>query len=198
MYKISVLILKLIGWEITGSIPPEIKKSIMIIAPHTSNKDFFIGRLAFWQLKLPVRFIIKKEFFIFPLGIIIKTLGGLPVNRAAGTGMINEVSEIIKTKEKIVITITPEGTRKLTRDWKKGYYFLAMKTKIPIVLGYLNYKDKKGGIGPVLYPTGDYEKDFEFITDFYKKNAYPRFPEKFNLSNILYTVLNLFFIFIIY
>ncbi len=185
MYKISVLILKLIGWEITGCIPPEIKKSIMIIAPHTSNKDFFIGRLAFWQLKLPVRFIIKKEFFFFPLGIIIKALGGLPVNRAAGTAMINEVSEIIKTKEEIVITITPEGTRKLTRDWKKGYYFLAMKTKIPIVLGYLNYKDKKGGIGPVLYPTGDYEKDFEFITDFYKKTAYPRFPEKFNLSNIL-------------
>ncbi len=182
MKQIASFILKLWGWKVSGSLPQEVKKCIMIIAPHTSHWDFIIGRLAFWHLGLKAKFLIKKEFFFFPMGSVLRWLGGLPVNRSKGAGSVNQVLDILNSYDSIVIIITPEGTRKYNPDWKKGFYYISQKANVPIALSYLNYKNKNGGIGQILKPSGDFEKDFKIIEDFYRNNAGARFPEKFNLS----------------
>jgi 1-acyl-sn-glycerol-3-phosphate acyltransferase len=182
MKTIAGLILKLLGWKITGSIPADVRKSVMIIAPHTSQWDFIIGRLAYWKLNLKARFLIKKEFFFFPLGYILRMFGALPVDRSKGFNIVTQSIDILNKFDDIVIIITPEGTRKRNDNWKKGFYFIAHKAEVPIIIGFLNYKDKIAGIGPSLYPSGNFEEDFKFIEDYYRKHAFARHPKRFNLQ----------------
>lgn len=178
---ISEILLKIGGWEITGSIPDKIKKCIIIVAPHTSNLDFYIGRLAYYKMDVNVRFLIKKEAFRFPFKRILKGLGGIPVDRSKKTDLVDQLAGRFEKHESLIITITPEGTRKLNKKWKKGFYQIAMKANVPIILGFLDYRNKKGGVGPVIYPSGDYEKDMEEIEKFYLDKT-ARYPENFNLS----------------
>jgi 1-acyl-sn-glycerol-3-phosphate acyltransferase len=178
---IASIVLRLFGWEVTGGLPQEVKKCIIIIAPHTSQWDFIIGRLAFWHLGLKVRFLIKKEFFFFPVGPVLRWLGGLPVNRSKGASSVNQILDIFDSYDTMSIIITPEGTRKYSANWKRGFYFISQKANIPIALAYLNYQKKRGGIGPLLLPSGDFEKDFKYIEDYYRDIAGPRHPERFNL-----------------
>ncbi|MBC8146764.1 MAG: lysophospholipid acyltransferase family protein [Bacteroidetes bacterium] len=181
MQKISKFILSIFGWKITGSFSKDIKKFVLVIAPHTSNWDFVIGRLAFWVLGLKVKFLIKKEFFKFPIKRIIEGLGGIAVDRSKSTNVVSEAVQLFNSKESLIITITPEGTRSLVKVWKKGFYYVATQANVPLILGFLDYKKKEAGIGPIIYPSGNYEEDFEKIQEFYKgKNA--RFPKQFNLS----------------
>ena len=187
MKKLSGFIFWLFGWKITGEIPDNVRKSVMIIAPHTSNWDFIIGRLACWKLRIPSTFLIKKEFFFFPMGYIMKALGAMPVDRDKGANIVNQSLDIINSKEFITITITPEGTRKYSENWKRGFYYIAEKAAVPIVLGYINYRDKTGGVGGMIYPTGNFDDDFSKILEFYKQNAYPKHPENFNLTDQLTT-----------
>lgn len=182
MALIAGFILRLFGWKITGNIPVHIKKSVMIIAPHTSQWDFIIGRLACWKLGINAKFLIKKEFFFFPVGYILESLGAVPVNRAKGAGIVPLCLEIINRYDKVTITITPEGTRKYNENWKKGFYFIAEKAQVPIILGYLNYKDRTGGVGGYFSPSGNFTKDFLKIEEFYRKNAFARHPDRFNLQ----------------
>jgi 1-acyl-sn-glycerol-3-phosphate acyltransferase len=176
-------VLRLFGWNTTGAIPEGINKAVMIVAPHTSYWDFVIGRLTFWGSKVKIRILIKKEVFVFPLGILLKKLGGLPVDRGRKNNMIDEVVRLFDEAESLVVVITPEGTRRLVRQWKKGFYMIALAARVPIALGYIDYATKTGGVGPLLYPTGDYEKDMEFINAFYLDKT-GKHPEKFNLSEI--------------
>ncbi|MFA4851267.1 MAG: lysophospholipid acyltransferase family protein [Bacteroidales bacterium] len=181
---ISRIYLKLIGWKITGSFPEGLKKCVIIAAPHTSNLDFIIGRAGFYNLGIKrISFLIKKEMFKFPLGSIIKTLGGIPVDRGRSNNMVIAISKMFKEKENLFLIITPEGTRKYVENWKKGFYHIAINAKVPIVLSYVDYGKKEGGIGPVLYPTGNFEEDFKFIEDFYRTKT-AKYPEMFNLSPI--------------
>lgn len=179
--RFSNFFLRLFGWDTSGAIPPDIKKAIIIVAPHTSYWDFVIGRLTFWGSKVKIRILIKKEVFVFPLGFLLKNLGGLPVDRGKKNNMIDEVVRLFDEAESLVVVITPEGTRRLVRQWKKGFYLIALAAKVPIALGYIDYANKKGGVGPVLYPCGDYEKDMVFINEFYHDKT-GKHPEKFNLS----------------
>lgn len=183
MKKVSGLILKLMGWKIIVNDEFRLKKAVVIMAPHTSNMDFWIGRLAFWKLQLPVKFLIKKELFRFPLGIFLKAMGAVPVDRKNSGNIIEDIVEMFEKTDSLCFTITPEGTRKLNRHWKKGFYQIATKANVPVLLGYVDYKHKTGGIGKLLVPTGDYEADMKIINDFYKSvNA--RYPEYFNLSEM--------------
>lgn len=150
------------------------------MAPHTSWIDFIIGRFGCWKLKIKVKFLIKKEIFHPLIGWFIRAAGGLPVDRSKGHSAINQIVNIISNSEEISIIITPEGTRKPVKDWKKGFYFIALNSKIPIVLGFLDYKTKTGGLGPVLFPSGDYQKDLEIIRNFYKDKQ-ALFPKDFML-----------------
>jgi 1-acyl-sn-glycerol-3-phosphate acyltransferase len=168
------------GWHINGSLPPGMKKCILIVAPHTSARDFIIGRFACWYLKIKVKFLIKKEAFKPVLAPIIKGCGGVPVDRSRGGSTVNQVARTIKESDEICIIITPEGTRKAVLHWKKGFYFIALHAEIPIVLCLLDYAKKDGGIGPVLYPTGNFEKDLIQIRAFYSDKQ-GRYPELFLL-----------------
>ncbi len=181
MHFLAKLILKILGWKIDNSFPRGIDKSVIIMAPHTSNYDFIIGWLSLCYLKVKPSLIIKKEAFGFPAGIFLKAMGGIPVDRQNSANTLKSINKLYKEKDSMHLVVTPEGTRKLTNNWKKGFYFIAKKTDVPIILGYLDYKKKTGGVGPVINPSGDFEKDFECIANFYKDKT-ARHPEKFNLS----------------
>ena len=181
MKFLSRIILRLWGWKINGCIPPDVKKCIIIVAPHTSNYDFIIGRLAYFSLGIKARFLIKKEVFVFPISGLLKAMGGIPVNRGKRNNMVDNIAEMFEKSESLYVVITPEGTRKLVRKWKKGFYFIAQKANIPISLGYMDYAKKEGGVGPLIIPSGDYKKDLTEIENFYKTMT-PCHPEKFNLS----------------
>ncbi|MDR0969252.1 MAG: 1-acyl-sn-glycerol-3-phosphate acyltransferase [Lentimicrobiaceae bacterium] len=179
--SISKIVVKISGWKIIGELPKEIKKCVIIVAPHTSMWDFVIGRLVYWTFDVPVRFLIKKEMFDNPFGWLLKKFGGIPVNRGKQNNMIDYVTKLFDRFEKLNVVITPEGTRKFTRHWKKGFYYIALKANVPIAIAFIDYGKKEGGFGPMLYPSGNFDADFKIIEDFYKTKT-ARHPKQFNLS----------------
>ncbi|OQX77182.1 MAG: hypothetical protein B6D61_07580 [Bacteroidetes bacterium 4484_249] len=181
MYYISKWILKLIGWKVVGEIPADIKKCVVISAPHTSNLDFFIGRLAYFSIRLKVKILIKREMFFFPTGGLLKRFGGIPVDRSKRNDAVENVAKLFAQYDSLYITIAPEGTRKLNRHWKKGFYYIALAAKVPIALGFIDYKVKEIGIGKFITPSGNYEEDLKIIEDFYRGIG-AKHPELFNLS----------------
>jgi len=173
------LILRLAGWKVTGPLPAD--KSVVAMAPHTSNLDFLLGWLGYTSLGIKSHFLIKKEVFKWYSAGIIKAMGGIPVDRSHSTNVVMQVTEEFNRRDKFIVTITPEGTRKLNRHWKKGFYFIAHSAHVPIMLGFLDYKKKEGGFGYSYTPSGDWEKDYHILEEFYKTKT-ARYPEKFNLS----------------
>ena len=171
----------MMGWKMAGTFPFEYGKAILLEAPHTSGWDFLIGWAGLSALGIRVRFLIKKEMFVFPLGPLIRAMGAIPVDRGKRNNMVDYVSELFGQYDSFYMVITPEGTRKYSRHWKKGFYHISLKAGVPVVLCYLDYGKKEGGIGPVIWPSGDYEVDFKAIEDFYRGRK-AKFPENFNLS----------------
>jgi 1-acyl-sn-glycerol-3-phosphate acyltransferase len=181
---ISVLakfVLRLMGWHTSAVLPEDICKVVLIVAPHTSYWDFVIGRMTFWSSKLKIRVLIKKEAFVFPLGWFLRKLGGVPVARGQRNNLVEQAASTFQMNSTMVLVITPEGTRRKVRHWKKGFYYIALEAKVPIALGFIDYGTKTGGIGPLVYPTGNYEKDMTVIMDFYRDKK-GRYPENFNLN----------------
>ena len=179
--RFASFILRSIGWHVEGHIPGNISKFIVIMAPHTSNWDFILGWLGFGSLGLNSKYLIKKEAFFFPLGYIVKWLGGIPVDRGRSNNVVMEVCDLFQHSEDLIITLTPEGTRSLNRNWKRGFYYIALHAKVPVMLGFLDYREKNGGFGPLVHITGNFEQDMAIIEDFYKTKT-ALYPEKFNLS----------------
>jgi 1-acyl-sn-glycerol-3-phosphate acyltransferase len=174
-------ILKLFGWSVVNMIPPDAKKFVTLMAPNTSNWDFLVGWFGYMSIGINSKYLIKKEAFAFPLGGLVTAMGGLPVDRKASTNIVLQVGEMFKKDDNLIITIAPEGTRSLSRNWKRGFYYIALNAKVPIALGFLDYKSKTGGVGKMITPSGNYEEDLKEIEAFYfDKEA--RFPENFNLS----------------
>ena len=174
-------ILKLWGWDCSRAALGDVKKCVIIGAPHTSNFDFILGRLTYWALGIKIHFLIKKEWFKFPFGILARRMGGIPVDRSKPSHLTEQVVRMFEANENFYVIITPEGTRSLRKQWKKGFYYIALKAGVPIALGYADYGRKKGGIGPLIYPTGNLEEDMKIIEEFYS-DITARHPEKFNLS----------------
>lgn len=172
-----------LGWKVKGALPPEVKKCIIVVAPHTSMMDFIIGRLAFWFLRIKVNFLIKKEAFTPWVGWLIKGSGGIPVDRSRAAHVTGHVVKMIQESENIVIVITPEGTRELVTHWKKGFYFLAQNAGIPVALAYIDWGKKRGGIGPIIWPSGDYDSDMNKIREFYV-GMQGKHPECFSIDSV--------------
>lgn len=183
MKQVSGFLLRINGWKI--KVPDEYKltKAVVIMAPHTSMSDFWIGRLAFWYLKMKVCFLIKKEMFFFPIAPILKAMGGIPVDRKNSGTLREDIVNMFVERKSFVLTITPEGTRKLNHHWKKGFYYIALKADVPVLLGYLDYKSKTGGIGKIVKPTGNFAADMKEIELFYHHIS-AKYPENFNLSRM--------------
>ena len=178
---LALIILKTFGWKIVAGMPDGVRKGVLIVAPHTSNWDFVIGRLFFIVLGINSKYLIKKESFVGPIGYILKKLGGIPIDRKNSNNVVNEVAHLFRENKELVVIITPEGTRKLIKNWKKGYYYIAEVAKVPVIVAFIDYAKKEGGIASVFIPTGDYEKDFQPIRElFLTKQA--KYPEMFSLS----------------
>lgn len=174
---ISHIIFKISGWKVVGRFPKNVPKCVMIAAPHTSNWDFFYARCAFYIMEVDLRFTIKKEAINWPVvGSWIKYMGALPVDRSKNNSLVQAMVDIFNQNEKMVIMITPEGTRKYQPRWRRGFYHAALGAGVPISLGYLDYAKKEAGVGPMIYPTGDIEKDLEEILAFYRTKT-GKFPE---------------------
>jgi 1-acyl-sn-glycerol-3-phosphate acyltransferase len=173
------------GWKVVRNgheVLPE--KCVVVAAPHTSNFDFPIARSAFEILRMPVRFTIKKEWLGFPLGWLMRSLGAIGIDRNPEGGenkfsQVEAMANLFREHEKLAVLVTPEGSRSLRTEWKTGFYHVARLASVPMVLGYLDYQKKEAGIGKIIYPGEDMEKDMKEIMEFYKGiNA--RFPEKFS------------------
>ncbi len=161
-------ILSWFGWRVEHSVPNR-EKCVICVAPHTSNTDLWVGLLAFATLKRgKPHFLMKKEWFRFPLGWFFRLLGGFPVDRSQHTSITDQMAQHIKTTDHFILAVTPEGTRKPNADWKKGFYFIALKAEVPIQLAYIDYKEKRVGIGKEIMPSGDVEADIKKIKEYYK------------------------------
>jgi len=176
--RISKIILILMGWKVEGE-PPSIKKFVFIAAPHTSNWDFPIGRLSTSVLGINLKVLMKKSWFFFPLGYIFSWLGAMPVDRSKSGTVIDHIVSLFKEQEEFVFAITPEGTRSYVEFWKTGFYTIALKANVPIVLGYLDFKKRVTGVGPTILLSGDKEADFKKITDFYSQ-VHAKHPKLYN------------------
>lgn len=163
--KIAKQLLKLMGWKIDDSTPEGVKKAVVIMGPHTSNWDFIIGRLAFISFGMPTKLLIKKEAFIPPFGWILKSMGGIPVDRKKNNKFTDQAKAIFDKYEDIYMVFTPEGTRSYNPNWKKGFYYVAQKVEVPIYIGYMDYDKKIGGFLEPFEPTGNIDKDIAYIKD---------------------------------
>lgn len=176
--RISAFILWLMGWRVNGE-KPKLKKFVFLAAPHTSNWDFPIGRLSNSKLDINLKVLMKKSWFFFPMGIIMRSLGAVPIDRSKSGTILDFVIDLFKKNEEFVFAITPEGTRSYVEYWRTGFYYIALKANVPIVCGYLDFAKKETGIGPVIYPTGNAEEDFEKIMSFYRTIT-AKHPDQFN------------------
>jgi 1-acyl-sn-glycerol-3-phosphate acyltransferase len=173
---LSLLLLKLCGWKTVGKMPPQ-PKFVMIVAWHTTNWDLFYGSIVALALKADVVFLAKRELFRRPFGPLIKWLGGIPIERKESHHIVNQMIQKCNESERFVLAIAPEGTRKKVQYWKSGFYHIAYGARVPLQLAFLDYEKKCGGAGPLMYLTGDMEKDFDAIRDFYA-TVRGKYPDK--------------------
>lgn len=165
---LSLAILRLSGWRVEGSLPPHAAKSVLIAAPHTSNWDLPYTLMLAFVLRLRVYWIGKQSLFRAPFGGVMRWLGGIPVNRDQANNLVTSSAQAMrKAHGPIQLIVPPEGTRGKTRHWKTGFYFIARQAGVPIVLAFVDYERKVGGLGPVFNPTGDLEQDMRAIKAFY-------------------------------
>ena len=179
--------LELMGWQIDNHWDLNIDQCVMIAAPHTSNWDALYARLALKALGVNVRITIKDSYMKFPFGPFVRAMGGIGIDRrpkAVGEerpSMVQLMTDLFKTHPKLVMLVTPEGTRSKQEKWKTGFYHVAINAGVPIALAYMDYEKKKTGIGKIIYPTGDYQKDMAEIMEFYGQ-INPKYPELFSVD----------------
>jgi 1-acyl-sn-glycerol-3-phosphate acyltransferase len=176
----AVLYLKLTGWKKEGQAPIH-DKYIVIAAPHTSNWDFPISLAILLSFKIKPYWMGKAGMFRWPFGLFFRLLGGIPIDRSKSNNAVEQSIEAIKRKMKMVLVISPEGTRKKVAYWKTGFYHIAHGARVPIALGFLDYGRKAGGFGQVFNTTGNIEADMRVIQFFYK-GITAKYPEKSSLA----------------
>lgn len=164
--RLARAVLRLFGWEVVDRRPPE-PRYVVVVAPHTSNWDFPVGILARSAMGMDGRWVGKKSLFRFPLGPIMRALGGVPVDRSVSQNFVGQVAERMRSEEAFVLVITPEGTRSRVERWKTGFYYIALEADVPIALAFLDFERKRVGVGGWIRPTGDLESDMDRIREFY-------------------------------
>lgn len=174
--NISSFILKIAGWKVDQAVKPE-NRCILIGAPHTTNWDFPLTLLALSCMDIRFNWVAKHSLFRWPLGPIFRVIGGVPVDRSSGTGFLKAMIRLFKERKHFVLAIAPEGTRAKTKYWKGGFYTLACKAGVPVVLGYVDYPKKTIGLGQKIVMSGDIEQDFAAIQTFYQDKV-GKYPEK--------------------
>ena len=161
------LLCKRLGWKIDVSVELS-QKCVICLAPHTSNWDFIYSMLYKFATGINSNFLMKKEWFFWPLGPVFRKLGGIPVYRDKKTSMTDNLADAAVKAKSFRLSITPEGTRKANPQWKRGFYYIALKAGIPILLYGLDYERKLIYCHRSFVPTGDVERDMLEIKDYFK------------------------------
>lgn len=172
-----LILFRMMGWtaEVTVSRP---EKYIIAVAPHTSNWDFLIGLLYSRAEGFRCDFMMKKEWFFWPLGPIFRAIGGIPVQRSVHTSLTDQLANEAQSRSTFHLCITPEGTRRAVKDWKKGFYYIALKANIPILLYGLDYRHKRVVCTKMVIPNGQAEEQMAEIKTYFN-NFTGKNPENF-------------------
>ena len=182
LYRLAKFVLWAGGWRAVGTLP-DLPKFVVIGAPHTSNWDWF------WMLPFAIVFrtevvwMVKHTVYRWPFKSILRRIGAIPIDRRSSHNVVEQAIQAFENNERLVMLLTPEGTRKRLPYWKSGFYHIARGANVPIVLGFLDYKRKVGGVGPTMMPTGDIEADMKVIRDFYA-GITAKHPEKTSDINV--------------
>lgn len=184
--RFNLFIMHIFGWDVIGN-PEDLaywesfQKAVTIEAPHTAIVDWWWGYLTIRSIGKKPCILINKKFFFFPLGNLLRACGGIPVYKdGSSKNLYAQLTKKIKETDRMLIVITPEGTRKKVKRWRKGFYVIAQQAEIPLVLSGLDYKKKRAILGPKFEISGDFNKDIIEIGKFYEDFT-ARHPEKFVL-----------------
>lgn len=175
--NLASLILKIAGWSVKVTVP-DYPKVIICVAPHTSNWDFILGKLAYASIGRKAGFMMKEAWFFFPLGYFFKAIGGVPVPRKSRDSLVKSVIERFDSATHMALAITPEGTRSRTTRWHTGFLRIAEGAHVPIVLGVIDFKTKQIMIEQEFTPTGNIEEDMKAIKAYYRPFT-GKYPDKF-------------------
>ncbi len=170
------MILRIGGWTAVGGIP-DAPKAIFIAAPHTSNWDGFWALVYKVAVDIDVKFFAKHSLFWFPLGNLLRALGGIDLDRGKAGSAVDQAIRLFDEQESFYFGLAPEGTRRKTSGWKTGFYRIATGAQVPVYVGFLDYGRKRVGIGPRVDLSGDPQADLDVIRDLYK-DVQGRWPEK--------------------
>ena len=179
MKSICSLILRLLGWKRVGGVVPH-PKCIIIGIPHTSNLDFVISWLFYTSMGGKATVMVKKEIFFWPLGYFIKKMGGVPIDRSKGANVIRQAIQLFNEREHMHLALTPEGTRKRTKNWKAGFHTIATNANVPVYLGSFDWGRKEIAIGERFEITADSKEDIKRMKDIYReKGVVGKFSDQF-------------------
>ena len=166
-YFIGRFWLWLFGWKIRGE-APAYRKFVLIAAPHTSNWDFPFMIATAYAMRVRISWFGKHTLFAPPLGWLMRSLGGIPVDRRSPQTLVMQMVERFRASDDLVLAVPPEGTRSKVSVWKSGFYHIAVESKVPIALGYLDYERKLCGLGMFVIPSGNVSEDMNLIRSFYR------------------------------
>ncbi len=164
--RLALFLMWIFRWRMEGELP-DTPKFVLIAAPHTSNWDLPVMLSLAFAFRTGMFWMGKDALFRRPFGAVMRWLGGIPIDRSKSHDVVQQSAEHFRKADSLVMVVPPEGTRQKVRYWKTGFYRIAERANVPIALGFLDYRRKVGGIGPVVVPTGDIEADMETIRAFY-------------------------------
>jgi 1-acyl-sn-glycerol-3-phosphate acyltransferase len=172
--RLAHAILKMFGWEATG-VFPDLPKFVLVGAPHTTNWDFPLAMLLMFAGGVRFNWIGKDSLFRWPMEGFFRRLGGIPVKRERNSNFVGQIVDAFNHSSHLIIAIAPEGTRSLAKRWKTGFYYMALGAQVPLVLGFVDYRRRQVGVGPVIHPSEDIEATFAELRAFYadKTGKYP-------------------------
>jgi len=170
--------LRLLGWRYEGGRGDMLRKAVLIAAPHQTNWDLLYTLLASFAMDMPIQFMMKHTLFRFPLNLLWPRLGGVSVNRKAAANLVQQMVREFETRDDMILVIAPEGTRGHVPHWKLGFYWMALKADVPVLIGAIDYKTRKVHVGPAVRMTGDLDEDFAALRAHYlpRVGVDPRYP----------------------
>lgn len=165
--RIGRMVMRISGWRFEGALP-DVPKVLISVAPHTSNWDFVVGVMGLWSLDIKLSFIGKHTLFRGWFGTWLRSLGGIPADRRAKNGLVGDVVDAFNATDRMILALSPEGTRTLDKGFKSGFLHIAYGAKAPVLLAYFDFKNRVIGFGPLFYPTGNIDADLKHVIDFYR------------------------------
>lgn len=169
MYLAKFIFHRLLGWKISGKFSENIPKTVVIVLPHTSWHDFYIGVFTRKIVNIPISYVAKKELFDSPLGWYFKWMGGEPIERSSKQNKVQQIVNLFNTHDEFRLAIAPEGTRKKVKAWRSGFYYIAHQAKVPITPVAFDYATKTVKISEPFTTTGRYKQDLQQLKLFYKE-----------------------------